>query len=485
MQIISAPKIVHQGIDTLVFGVNCTDEAVFHTKFKRFVSVVKTAKEAAQNVNTFGEKFYKTDLGLDYGDFFVSSKGLGGSYFGFVKNDDVFFSISDTDFEANSLYHIKLQFRSIYLLKYGFVVCIEQVKKFLNDIFDGKFEIKILRLDVCSDVAGIKYTPVDFFNFRSLKKISHFSQATIKETGDDSVIVSEDETDLSKISLADINVNNFMRFNRFEGMSFGKNPDMFRVYDKIKQIEQKNISTLVFTKWELNGFNFDRDMCVFRHEAEFGRLRIRKLMPLDVQDEVEYLINNVGRFWCTGLNICKWYDLKDKEREKLSSSSIQTDSIRQIYYRCDQDETRLKFWDFLADWDDTRFARLSKHDFIKSKDLKQAKKALKAFVSAVYTNLGYDYHNFLIVLDEVKKDLEREGLNLHEYGLSKLAGNFNKNEKIISECGVYIDNPLTSSMYFGLDEFIIALKEIRSEKYKKPIKDALKILQNQRLEDLE
>ena len=324
MQIVSAPKIVHQGIDTLVFGINCTDEAVFLTKFKRFVSIVKTAKEAAQSVNTFGEKFYKTDLGLNYGDFFVSSKGLGGSYFGFVKNDDVFFSVSDTDFEANSLYHIKLQFRSIYLLKYGHEYCINQVKKFLFDIFEDRYEIKILRLDVCSDVAGIKYTPVDFFNFRSLKKISHFSQATIKETGDDSVIVSEDDTDLSKVNLADINVNNFMRFNRFEGMSFGKNPDMFRVYDKIKQIEQKNISTLVFTKWELNGFDFNRDLCVFRHEAEFGRLRIRKLMPIDVKDEVEYLINNIGKFWATGLNICKWYDLTDVERDKLCSGSMLT-----------------------------------------------------------------------------------------------------------------------------------------------------------------
>lgn len=483
MQVISEPKSVHQGIDTLVFGINCTDEAVFLTKFKRFVSIVKTAKEAAQAVNTFGEKFYKTDLGLDYGDFFVSSKGLGGSYFGFVKNDDVFFSVSDTDFQANSLYHIKLQFRSIYLLKYGFVICIEQVKKFLNDIFDGKFEVKILRVDVCSDVAGIKYTPVDFFNFRSLKKISHFSQATIKETGDDDVLVSEDEMDLSKVNLADINVNNFMRFNRFEGMSFGKNPDMFRVYDKIKQIEQKNISTLIFTKWELNGFDFNRDLCVFRHEAEFGRLRIRKLMPLDVKDEVEYLINNVGKFWVTGLKICKWYDLTDVERDKLFSGAILTNYSKQIYFRVERDNSRFQFWDFLADWDEKRFTKLSKHDFIKSKDLKQAKKALKAFVSAVYTNLGYDFNNFLVVLDEVKKDLSCEGLNLHEYGLSKLAGNFNKNEKTIKDCGLCIDNPLTSSMYFGLDEFIIALKEIRSEKYKKPIKDALKILQAQRFED--
>lgn len=483
MQVISEPKSVHQGIDTLVFGINCTDEAVFLTKFKRFVSIVKTAKEAAQAVNTFGEKFYKTDLGLDYGDFFVSSKGLGGSYFGFVKNDDVFFSVSDTDFQANSLYHIKLQFRSIYLLKYGFIACIDQVKKFLNDIFEDKYEIKVLRLDVCSDIAGIKYTPVDFFNFRSLKKISHFSQATIKETGDDSVIISEDDTDLSKVNLADINVNNFMRFNRFEGMSFGKNPDMFRVYDKIKQIEQKNISTLIFTKWELNGFDFDRDKYVFRHEVEFGRLRIRKLMPIDVKDEVDYLINNVGKFWATGLNICKWYDLTDSERSRISSNILKDSGYRMIYQRCDQDETRLKFWDFLVHWDETCFTKLSKHDFIKSKDLKQAKKALKAFVSAVYTNLGYDFNNFLVVLDEVKKDLSCEGLNLHEYGLSKLAGNFNKNEKTIKDCGLCIDNPLTSSVYFALDEFLISLKEIRSEKYKKPIKDALKVLQSHRFED--
>ena len=39
MQIVSEPKIVHQGVDTLVFGINCTDEAVFLTKFKRFVSI--------------------------------------------------------------------------------------------------------------------------------------------------------------------------------------------------------------------------------------------------------------------------------------------------------------------------------------------------------------------------------------------------------------------------------------------------------------
>ena len=77
MQIISSPKIVHQGIDTLVIGVNCLDEIVFNTKFKPFVAQIKRAKEAAQMVKTFGEKVEKTNLGLKYGDFFVSSKSTG------------------------------------------------------------------------------------------------------------------------------------------------------------------------------------------------------------------------------------------------------------------------------------------------------------------------------------------------------------------------------------------------------------------------
>lgn len=480
MQVISSPKIVHQGIDTLVIGVNCLDEIAYNTKFKPFVAQVRRAKEAAQLIKTFGEKVEKTNLGLNYGDFFVSSKSTG-AYIGYVRNDDVFFNVADTEFNVKSLYHLKLQFRSIYLLKYGHEYCMARVKQFLADIFGEKYSIKILRLDICSDVAGIKYTPVDFFNFRSLKKISNFGESISKDV-DDGLISDEDEVKVL-IDLNTVTINNFMRFNRFEGMSFGKNPDMFRVYDKIKQVKSQNISELVFTKWSLNGFDFNKDVFVFRHEVEFGRVRIQKLIPFNTPDEVTYLFSNLGKFWTTGLCICKWYDLTDKERERISNNTVQTDSIRKIYQRCEQDEARFNLWGFLADWDEAKFTKLSKHDFIKSKDLKQAKKALKAFVSAVYTNLGYDFNNFLVVLDEVKKDLEREGLNLHEYGLSKLAGHFNKNEKTINDCGLCIDNPLTSSVYFALDEFLISLKEIRSERYKKPIKDALKVLQAHRFED--
>ena len=404
------------------------------------------------------------------------------NYFGFVKNDDVFFSVSDTDFDTKGIYHIKLQFRSVYLLKYGHILCMEQVKSFLSSIFDDKYVIKILRLDLCTDVTGIKYTPNDFFNFRSLKKVSSYCDTTMTNKSDDDLL-SDEEQVTGLISLSDINVNNFMRFNRFEGMSFGKSPHMFRVYDKIKQIHNQNISNLIFTKWELNGFDISRDICVFRHEVEFGRLAIKRLIPLNTADEVNFVFSNLGSFWLDGLKICKWYDLTDDERERISSNSIVSTSIRSIYFRAENDNNRFKFWDYLSSWDNAKFKQLSKHDFIKSRDLKKAKKALKAFVSAVYTNLGYEHNNFLIVLDEVKKDLERQGLNLHEYGLSKIAGSFNDNEKIIDDSGLNIINPYSSLVYFALDQFIIALKEMMNEDYKKPIIDALKTIKYQRLND--
>ena len=483
MQIISQPKIVHQGIDTLVIGVNSTDEILFNEKFRPFVDKIKKAKEQAQTIKTYGEKVVKTNLGLKYGDFSVSSKGLG-AYVGFVKNDDVFFSVADTQFSADSLYHLKLQFRAVYLLKYGHTACINAVKGFLFQVFGEKFEIKILRLDVCTDVAGIKYTPTDFFNFRSLKKISHFGQSVQKIENDDDVLVSEKDNDLSGVvALDDINVNNFMRFNRFEGMSFGKTPDMFRVYDKIKQIQAKNVSTLIFTKWELNGFDFNRDLCVFRHECEFGRARIIRLMPEGVTDEINFLLDNVGKFWHTGLKICKWYDLSDKERGKLFSGEIQTNYAKQIYHRVDIDETRFRFWDeFLSQWGEDRLTPFSKRDLIKSKDLRQAKKALKGFISAVYTNLGIDENNFLIVLEAVKNDLACEGIDLHEYGLSKLCGNFMQNEKAINELKGEAYNQFTPNIYYALGDLMTAFSRIKNEEYKKPIKDALQVIKNQRFE---
>ena len=463
-------KILHQGIDTLVIGVKCTDEKIYNSSFSAFVSKIASLKSDAQQLRTFGEKYVLDDLGLKYGKFKISSKGLG-QYFGFLQNDDIFCAVSDTKFNGGLIYHLKIQFRAVFLLKHGHFRAYTFVENFLDDIFAGRnYKISVLRLDLATDVTGIKYTPQDFLKFRSLKRISNYSEQTKK---DDDGLLDLDEKEVINVDLTQININNFMRFNRFEGVSFGKNPHMFRVYDKIKQIQNKNISSLVFTKWELNGFNFDRDLFVFRHEVEFGRYAIKRLIPIGEIDEIRYIFTHLPAFWSQGLTICKWYDLTDKEIQKLTEFNYQDSGKRMIYARCDADENRLHLWDKLKIWGDDKQNALKKHDLLQSRDFKQAKKAFKAFIGAVYKNLGCAENNFLLVLDAVKQDLARECMNIHDYGMSKLAGSFNKNEKIIDIYDLDINNPLASLVFFAIDEFIEKLETTKNQDFKAVIEEAL------------
>ena len=151
--------------------------------------------------------------------------------------------------------------------------------------------------------------------------------------------------------------------------------------------------------------------------------------------------------------------------------------MRKIYQRCDLDINRLKFWDFISTWGDDKVKALTMHDLIQSRNIKKAKMALKAFVSAVYTNLGVSGENFLYVFTETLKDLEKDGLSLHEYGLSKLAGNFLKNEKTIKNQNLDVDNPLFDVFTASLNDFFVAISQIRNDDYKRPIETALKVIQ--------
>ena len=88
---------------------------------------------------------------------------------------------------------------------------------------------------------------------------------------------------------------------------------------------------------------------MFRHEVEFGRARIKKLILLNLIDEIGYIFANLGKFWATGLQICKWYDLTDKERTKLFSGNILTNYSKLIYFRAERDDDCFKLWDIILD----------------------------------------------------------------------------------------------------------------------------------------
>ncbi|AQW85535.1 hypothetical protein BB381_00280 [Campylobacter pinnipediorum subsp. caledonicus] len=467
-------NIVHQGIDTLVLGIRCNDEEYYKNEYSEFISKIYDLKNQAQLINTYGEKYILDDLGSSYGNFKVSSKGLG-NYFGFFENDDIFCLVGDTSFKNKQMYHLKIQFRSIFLLKYGHKECYNRVKAFLNDIFKDKFDVEISRVDICTDVAGIKYTPQDFLKFRSLKRTTNYTHSTYKH---DSTLIKDDETETNLINLEQMTINNFMQYNRFEGIAFGKSPCMFRIYDKVNQVIKKRISNLIFTKWELCGYDINSKSNVYRHEIELGRPFVKKLMGDNVTDEISFLFDNLGKFWAYGLKICKWYDLTDDEVKRLTESNIKSDSKRLIYFRCEADTNRLNFWDMINKFDEENNEALYLHKFINTRDIKKVKIAFKSFISSVYSNLGSFDDNFTYVINEVKKDLAMQKISLHEYGLSKMCGSFNKNEQIIKGEKLDVINPLYPSLYRSLDDLLQALQDIRNDDYKKDIEKSLTVLKN-------
>lgn len=459
-------KILHQGIDTLVIGVKCTDEIFYNTTYSVFLDNLSKLKNQAKEINSYGEKFVKSTLNLNLGDFLISSKGIQ-NYTYLFKNDDIFVSVANTKFEIKNLYHLKVQFRSRFLLVFGHQKAYEFVSHMLKRIFADYYEVTLLRFDLCTDITGIKYTPNDYFKFRTTRKISNHIDSTNLDN-----LIDNDEKEMKFIDFSSMDTKAFIRFNQFEGVSFGKSPAMFRIYNKVKEITNKNLAPLIFEKWKINGFDFNKKNYVFRHECEFGRRYIKNLIP-KCDDEVEFLFDNLHSFWLQGLSLCKWYDLNDDEISRIQNNEILNDSIRKIYQRVDNNKDRFQFWDMLKTWKyEKNNEPLYKQGIEFVPNIEKCKKALKGFISQVYTNMGY-IGAFKDVLIAVEKDLVKEGLTLHKYGLLKVADKFSSNENLFKKSEIS-DNKMINIFENNLIEFCFSLDEIGSDDYIKGVKEALK-----------
>ena len=58
-----------------------------------------------------------------------------------------------------------------------------------------------------------------------------------------------------------------------------------------------------------------------------------------------------------------------------------------------------------------------------------------------------------------------------------------QNEKAISESKGEVYNQFTPNIYYALGDLMTAFGRIKNEEYKKPIKDVLRVVQAQNLED--
>ncbi|OCR98999.1 hypothetical protein A9K75_08955 [Campylobacter fetus subsp. testudinum] len=413
-------KIVNQCLDTLVIGVRCYDGQLYSSTYQNFIKELKSLKNSAKHIKTFGEKFVKSDLGLGYGDFLISSRSQG-DYIANMRNNEISIFWSNAKI-LSSRYHLKIEFRSKFLLQYGHKRALEYVRGLLKKIFLNYYEIQVIRFDLSTDIAGLSFSNSDFLRFQTLRKIASYND--IKD-----FLIDDVDKELNNELKTTSNAN-FSRYINVDGFSFGKSPFMFRIYDKIKQISQKQISTLIMLKWQMNGFNPEIHKSVFRFESEVHRPIFRKFIKdmvfpnLDYTDEIDFLFKNLGFFWRYSLCYVKWHDLSEDEISKIEKNNYTQQYINKLYKQCELDPTRFDLWAFMSNFNSENVNNLQRQELISKIDIIKAKNALKAFVSAVYTNIGIDLDAFITVFNETENDLNSCGITLHEYGLIKVCGKF-------------------------------------------------------------
>lgn len=128
------------------------------------------------------------------------------------------------------------------------------------------------------------------------------------------------------------------------------------------------------------------------------------------------------------MGFLKWHDLNDYEISQINSG-ISHNSITKYYKKCELDPLRFDLWAFINRFDDDTLSNLQRSELISKIDMTKAKSALRYFISAVYSNVGFDLESFIKVFKECEEDLKVQGLSLHEYGLIKVCGKFVDTER--------------------------------------------------------
>ena len=438
------PKILHQGIDFLTIDYFCNDVEKYNIDFLSFLDRLQEFKEEAQSQEAFGVKFVKKsilknkDKMVDFGKWFISSKGLNRFAY-YLENADYRVFVSRAKLNGD-LPQIRVEVPAKTIFRIGVKKAIKVFEAFVKYLLGKNFVRKVSRIDLATDIGGIMYSAKDIFRFQTRMGMSHFSE--------------------------ELSVSNYMRFQRFQGIQFGRGDKVFRIYDKTQKIAKSPNEAYIMEKWRFNGY--DEKYPVYRHEIQYRREELKKYIPTDCSDEVYYILNSLGNLWFKAINFVEFVPLNDNEISRIFDVPlIKSDTKRKIFYRAKKDANRFQFWDILRNWDNSKFVPIEIFRKVKVHNIESVKRLFKAFFGSFFKYSGGDLTQFQTIIKEVQNDLAEKGSDLISYGLLKLATSFVDNYEAI----LLSDEVISETEYIKVvnlyDEFQNALKNINNKDYKR------------------
>jgi len=441
------PKVLHQGIDFLVIDYFSLNVDIYNKRFIPFLDKLDRLKKEAQSEESFGVKFVKSELVKGYGDWFVSSKGLNRFAF-YIENSDYRVFISRAKINSD-LPQIRVEIPAKTIFRIGVHKAIDLFERFLRKLIGKRYIRKVNRLDLATDVGGIMYVANDIFRFQTRMGVSYFGE--------------------------DLAVMNYMRFHRFQGIQFGKGDKLFRIYDKTQKIIKSPNEAYIVEKWKFNGY--DARYPVYRHEIQYRREEIKRFIPCNCDDEVNYLLSNLGSLWFRALSLVEYVPLNNKELSKIIDNPlIKSDTKRKIFYRAKKDTNRFQFWDILRTWDNEVYEPIEKFKKVKTYSIENVKKLFKGFFGSLFKYSGGDLTKFKEVVDEVERDLRKMGVDLISYGLNKLATSFIENYGVIIMCDEVVDKSEYIKVVDLYDVFMEAIDSVNNKDYQRVFKKVVNLV---------
>lgn len=423
------PKILSQHVDTLVATFKVTNEQNFNKYVIKKLPPLEDLKEIAQSKDgmTNKSRFHKCEPFEGFGSFRIFAQGMG--YYRYIlENDDVMIFLSNAKFGSDTP-QIKVEFRASYLFAVGQNKAYEYVLKLIDTLLGSTYESSIQRLDLATDIWGVKLEYLDPIRFQNSYKNTNF-RAGAKQTG----------------------------------VGFGGGAFMFRIYDKLEEIKRNYSKHYVKAKWIINGYDESLNHNVTRFEAQFRRTEIKKYIPQNITNEIAYVFTHLGNFWIKALQKVKYAPLTNDECMRIVDGDLKSDSKRQIFNRARKNEDRFQFQKFLYHWDNKISDFPIEYKTIVEPKIEVAKRMFKGFIATTYKAMESDPRALSRVISDMQTDLHKyENITLHDYGLTKVVDSFIKQQKLKEKVGVEVTfdySLIAQDAYFDLLSSVQNIKDI-------------------------
>jgi hypothetical protein len=400
------------------------DDSVLNT-YNELVEELKVIKAVAQEKknNNNSDRFEAYLLGND--EFEIMATAISG-FSVVLRNRDVSIALkSSKTFQVHTPI-IKVEFRSQFLARYGYVKAVKQVQSIISQYVLHDYKIKVSEIHLATDIQGHHFNFLDFWRMKS--------RARSQE-------LFEDDTSDSRSSM-------YGQSKVFSGMWYGSGNYRFRLYNKT--IESNKFKDKSFVKpllWE-KSLDYDKDQTVWRIEVQFRREKLKQLSNLQngVLDGFESVLNSIPSLWNKAMNDFKIMSLSDGQvfdilrgYKQLKNGNRRILTKKAIYHMFQRSEP-LVVWQNLQEWNGREHTKIqtyinppmSSQTFVQNSWLSVLSTTAKHYGAMTTTTL-------IQGLREANRiNIEEKGVSLVENSMLKQLDYFDKVERLTDRYGLVL-----------------------------------------------